>query len=138
MHIARPSGFYGNICNLNLKRSFFGLIWVSIVYHCYASSDLVNWNLFVSQQKIEWKIKMEVYEDLWLIQNCQWLQFVIVLINLINFMNHYLVLSKLISADSQFSIFDSLSTIYSIDTRSDVPARLMSGWLDLILRGNPI
>ena len=48
-----PIQFLWNICNLNLKRSFFGLIWVSIVYHCHASSDLVNWNLFVSQQQIQ-------------------------------------------------------------------------------------
>ena len=51
LSIARPSQFLWNICNLNFKRSFFGLIWVSIVDHCYGSSDLVNWNLFVSQQR---------------------------------------------------------------------------------------
>ena len=52
---------------------------------------------------------MEVYEDLWLIKSCQWYQFVIVLINLIYFMIHF-VLSKSISADSQFSNFKSLLT----------------------------
>ena len=64
-------------------------IWLIETFLCHNTT-------LQTLQKIEWKIKIEVYEDLCLIKKCQQYQFVIVPINLPNFMIHF-VLSKSIS-----------------------------------------